>query len=56
MKKKNKKSNRIAYLDGKFVSYEETDFWRRGFMKKIPVLAGLSFVMLIGIVLTVFVK
>ena len=34
----------------------EPDFWRKGIMKKLPVLASLSIVMFTGIVLTIMFK
>jgi len=34
----------------------EPDFWRKGVMKKLPVLASLSFVLLSGILLTLLLK
>ena len=35
---------------------KEPDFWRKGIMKKLPVLASLSIVMFKGIILTVVFK
>ena len=35
---------------------KEPDFLRKGIMKKLPVLASLSFVMFIGIILTIIFK
>ena len=35
---------------------DEPDFWRKGIMKKLPVLASLSFVLFSGIVLTLLLK
>ena len=35
---------------------KEPDFWRKGIMKKLPVLASLSFVMLVGMILTLVLK
>tara|TARA_A100001035_G_C27550230_1_gene393759 strand:+ start:133 stop:309 length:177 start_codon:yes stop_codon:yes gene_type:complete len=35
---------------------KEPDFWRKGVMKKLPVLASLSFVMLVGVILTLILK
>ena len=35
---------------------DEPDFWRKGIMKKLPVLASLSIVMFTGIILTVVLK
>ena len=35
---------------------DEPDFWRKGIMKKLPVLASLSFVLLSGILLTLLLK
>ena len=35
---------------------KEPDFWRLGIMKKIPVLLSLSFIMLIGVMLTIYLK
>ncbi len=35
---------------------DEPDFWRKGIMKKLPVLASLSFVLFTGIVLTLLLK
>jgi|TARA_Y100000992_G_scaffold106737_1_gene69494 hypothetical protein len=46
----------IVFKDGKYVVVDETDFWRKGVMKKLPVLASLSFVALTGIILTVLLK
>ena len=34
----------------------EPDFWRKGIMKKLPVLASLSFVLFLGILLTIFLR
>tara|TARA_B100000614_G_scaffold246214_1_gene252030 strand:+ start:1024 stop:1191 length:168 start_codon:yes stop_codon:yes gene_type:complete len=54
---KNKKNSwRIAYIDGKFSKYKETDFWRLGPMKNFPVLFSLSLVMFVGIILTIVFK
>ena len=46
----------IVFKDGKYVVVDETDFWRRGIMKKLPVLASLSIVAFTGIILTVLLK
>ena len=35
---------------------EEPDFWRLGIMKKMPVLLSLSILMLIGVILTIYLK
>ena len=35
---------------------DEPDFWRKGIMKKLPVLASLSIVMFTGIILTTVFK
>tara|TARA_B100001057_G_scaffold147961_1_gene147910 strand:+ start:2231 stop:2392 length:162 start_codon:yes stop_codon:yes gene_type:complete len=35
---------------------EEPDFWRKGIMKKLPVLLSLFFVMITGVLLTIFFK
>ena len=35
---------------------KEPDFWRLGIMKKIPVLLSLSFIMLIGVMLTIYLR
>ena len=35
---------------------KEPDFWRKGIMKKLPVLASLSIVMVTGIILTLIFK
>ena len=51
--KDKKNSSRIAYINGKFSKYKETDFWRLGPMKDLPVLFSLSLVMFVGIILTV---
>ena len=54
---KNKKSSwRIAYINGKFSRYKETDFWRLGPMKNLPVLFSLSLVMFVGIILTIILR
>ena len=53
MKSKKKYSWRIAYINGKFSKYKETDFWRLGPMKNLPVLFSLSLVMFVGIILTI---
>ena len=53
---KKKSSWRIAYINGKFLKYRETDFWRLGPMKNLPVLFSLSLVMFLGVVLTIFLK
>ena len=50
------KSWRIAYINGKFAPWKETDFWRIGIMKKMPVLLSLSIVMILGVILTIFLK
>ena len=56
--KKNKNLNycSIVFKDGKYIVVEETDFWRRGIMKKLPILLSLSIIALIGIFLTVVFK
>ena len=46
----------IVYKDGKYTVVDETDFWRRGIMKKLPVLASLSIVAFTGIILTILLK
>ena len=46
----------IVFKDGKYVVVDETDFWRRGIMKKIPVLASLIIVAFTGIILTILLK
>ena len=43
----------IVYKDGKYTVVDETDFWRRGIMKDLPVLGSLSIVAFIGIILAV---
>tara|TARA_B100000700_G_scaffold245173_1_gene273584 strand:- start:432 stop:599 length:168 start_codon:yes stop_codon:yes gene_type:complete len=48
------KSWRIAYINGKFALWKETDFWRMGVMKRMPVLLSLSIVMIFGIFLTIY--
>ena len=35
---------------------EEPDFWRLGIMKKMPVLLSLSIIMLIGLMLTIYLR
>ena len=35
---------------------DEPDFWRKGIMKKLPVLASLSIVMFLGVLLTIIFK
>ena len=35
---------------------KEHDFWRLGIMKKMPVLLSLSILMLIGVMLTIYLK
>lgn len=35
---------------------KEPDFWRKGIMKKLPVLASLSIVMFFGVLLTIIFK
>ncbi len=35
---------------------KEPDFWRKGIMKKLPVLLSLFFVMIIGVLLTIVFK
>ena len=54
----NNKDNlsRIAYINGKFLPLKEADFWRKGIMKKLPVLLSLFIVMLIGMMLTFLLK
>jgi len=56
--KKNKHlvSCSIVYKDGKYTVVDETDFWRRGIMKDLPVLGSLSIVAFIGIILAVLFK
>ena len=46
----------IVYKDGKYTIVDETDFWRRGIMKELPVLGSLSIVAFIGVILTVLFK
>ena len=46
----------IIFKDGRYVVVDETDFWRRGIMKKLPVLASLSIVAFTGIILTILLK
>ena len=46
----------IVYKDGKYTVVDETDFWRRGVMKELPVLGSLSIVAFIGIILAVLFK
>ena len=55
-KNKNLNSCSIVFKDGKYIVVEETDFWRRGIMKKLPILLSLSIIALIGIFLTVVFK
>ena len=47
---------RIAYINGKLTPWRETDFWRIGIMRKMPVLLSLSIVMILGVILTIFLK
>ena len=56
--KKNKNLNAcsIVFRDGKYIVVEETDFWRRGIMKKLPILLSLSIIALLGIFLTIVFK
>ena len=56
--KKNKRlsSCSIIFKDGRYVVVNETDFWRRGIMKKLPVLVSLSIVAFTGIILTILLK
>jgi len=35
---------------------KEPDFWRLGIMKKMPVLLSLSIIMLIGLMLTIYLR
>jgi len=35
---------------------KEPDFWRLGIMKKMPVLLSLSIIMLIGVMLTIYLR
>jgi hypothetical protein len=46
----------IVYKDGKYTVVDETDFWRRGIMKDLPVLGSLTIVAFIGIILAVLFK
>mgnify|MGYP001231528176 FL=1 len=46
----------IIYKGGKYTVVDETDFWRRGVMKELPVLGSLSIVAFIGIILAVLFK
>ena len=46
----------IVYKDGKYTVVDETDFWRRGIMKKLPILLSLSIIALLGIFLTIVFK
>ena len=55
-KNKNLNSCSIVFRDGKYIVVEETDFWRRGIMKKLPILVSLSIIALVGIFLTVVFK
>ncbi len=55
-KNKNLVSCSIVYRNGKYIVIDETDFWRRGVMKKLPVLGSLSIVALTGIILALILK
>ena len=55
-KNKNLNSCSIVFRNGKYIVVEETDFWRRGIMKKLPVLLSLSIIALVGIFLTILFK
>jgi len=55
-KKKDFVSCSIVYRDGKYTVVDETDFWRRGIMKELPVLGSLTIVAFIGIILAVLFK
>lgn len=55
-KNKNLNSCSIVFKDGKYIVVEETDFWRRGIMKKLPILLSLSIIALLGIFLTIVFK
>lgn len=55
-KNKNLNSCSIVFRDGKYIVVEETDFWRRGIMKKLPILLSLSIIALLGIFLTIVFK
>tara|TARA_Y100000992_G_scaffold296307_1_gene258346 strand:+ start:406 stop:567 length:162 start_codon:yes stop_codon:yes gene_type:complete len=51
LKKKN-----TEFWEGTDTWRKEPDFWRKGIMKKLPVLASLSIVMFTGIILTLMLK
>ena len=55
-KNKNLNSCSTVFRDGKYIVVEETDFWRRGIMKKLPILLSLSIIALLGIFLTIVFK
>ena len=46
----------IVFKDGKYVVVDETDFWRKGIMKKLPALVSISIVAFTGIILTILLK
>ena len=46
----------IVFKDCKYVVADETDFWRKGIMKKLPALVSLSIVAFTGIILTILLK
>lgn len=46
----------IVFKDCKYVVVDETDFWRKGIMKKLPALVSLSIVAFTGIILTILLK
>ncbi len=45
----------INMVNGKAVKVKE-DWWRRGIMKKIPLLISLSSLMIVGVMLTICLK
>ena len=55
-KNNNPNSCSIVFRNGKYTVVEETDFWRRGIMKKLPILLSLSIIALLGIFLTIVFK
>ncbi len=45
----------VNMINGKAIKVRN-DWWRRGIMKKIPLLISLSALMLVGIILTIWLR
>ncbi len=48
-----KDNKNIEFWKGTDTWRKEPDFWRKGIMRKLPVLLSLFFVMIVGVLLTV---